>query len=260
MTVLPAVGYDDPDQSHFTSRHYWEVGATNPGLRTGWLGRVLDATGAPDNPLQGLSLDGQLAPALATARVPVAAIDGPDRYDFWTRGVWGDVERRMLDALATLGEAAKGPDPALTAAGEVALQAHRLRGQLLPFAAKEEGKPAFTSPVRYPHADDPFPGRMAGLAAMLAAGLPLRLVVRHRPGRVRHARRPARRAGARPASHRSTRCTPSSATSRRAGSPTACSSTSGASSGAGRGRTARAAPTTAPRGRASCSARASAGR
>src|SRR6202035_3923116 len=28
MRLLPAVGYADPDQSHFTSRHYWEVGAT----------------------------------------------------------------------------------------------------------------------------------------------------------------------------------------------------------------------------------------
>ncbi len=30
VTVLPAIGYDHPDQSHFTSRHYWEVGATDP--------------------------------------------------------------------------------------------------------------------------------------------------------------------------------------------------------------------------------------
>ena len=41
VSVLPAVGYDHPDQSHFTSRHYWEVGATDPRLLTGWLGRSL---------------------------------------------------------------------------------------------------------------------------------------------------------------------------------------------------------------------------
>ena len=29
VTVLPAIGYSHPDQSHFTSRHYWEVGATD---------------------------------------------------------------------------------------------------------------------------------------------------------------------------------------------------------------------------------------
>ena len=61
VTVLPAVGYDHPDQSHFTSRHFWEVGATDPRLLTGWMGRYLDAVGTPDNPLQGLSLTGSLA-------------------------------------------------------------------------------------------------------------------------------------------------------------------------------------------------------
>ena len=29
--VIPAIGYTDPNQSHFTSRHYWEVGETEPG-------------------------------------------------------------------------------------------------------------------------------------------------------------------------------------------------------------------------------------
>jgi hypothetical protein len=72
VSVLPAVGYDHPDQSHFTSRHFWEVGATDTSLLTGWMGRYLDVAGAPDNPLQGLSLTGQLQPTLATAKVPVA--------------------------------------------------------------------------------------------------------------------------------------------------------------------------------------------
>ena len=61
VTVLPAVGYDHPDQSHFTSRHFWEVGATDPRLLTGWMGRYLDDVGTLDNPLQGLSLTGSLA-------------------------------------------------------------------------------------------------------------------------------------------------------------------------------------------------------
>jgi uncharacterized protein (DUF1501 family) len=34
LAVLPAVGYTNADQSHFTSRHYWEVGDTDPRLQT----------------------------------------------------------------------------------------------------------------------------------------------------------------------------------------------------------------------------------
>jgi uncharacterized protein (DUF1501 family) len=171
VTVLPAVGYDHPDQSHFTSRHFWEVGATDTRVVTGWMGRYLDAVGASDNPLQGLSMTGSLQPTLATAKVPVAAIDGPDQYDFWVPGVWGEVESRMLDAIGALG-AIPSQDPAMRTAANAAAQAGRLRKQLSPFT----GKTAIASPITYPQGSDAFPKRLQGLAAMIAAGLPLRCV------------------------------------------------------------------------------------
>ena len=181
VSVLPAVGYTDPDQSHFTSRHFWEVGATNASLRTGWLGRYLDRVGTGDNPLQGLSLSGRLLPALATARVPVAAIDGPGNYAFGIHRVWGEVEQQMLAAVAELGKVGSGGDPALAAAADVTLQASRLREQLLPFAGSDD-KPAYTSPVAYPKSEEDFPKQLAGLAAMIAVGLPLRCVALEAPG------------------------------------------------------------------------------
>ena len=60
VTVLPAIGYDHPDQSHFTSRHFWEVGATDAHLLTGWLGRYLDVVGNAGQPAAG-PLDDRLA-------------------------------------------------------------------------------------------------------------------------------------------------------------------------------------------------------
>jgi len=85
--VFPAIGYDPPDESHFTSRHYWEVGELDAQARSGWMGRYLDIAGDHGNPLQGLSLDYSLAPALASARVPVAAVSSPSDYDFWAYGL-----------------------------------------------------------------------------------------------------------------------------------------------------------------------------
>ncbi len=182
VTVLPGIGYTGPDQSHFTSRHFWEVGATSEKLRTGWLGRYLDRVGTTDNPLQGLSLESRLQPALATGKLPVSSIDGPDRYGFWTRNVWGDVEKRMLDAIGSLGSIPTGGDAALEQATAAARQAAQLRRQLLPFAAKGD-KPGFTSPVAYPQSErNNFPRRLAGLAAMLGAGLPIRVVALTAPG------------------------------------------------------------------------------
>jgi uncharacterized protein (DUF1501 family) len=174
LSVIPAVGYDDPNQSHFTSRHYWEVGALDPAGRTGWMGRLLDVIGDPNNPLQGLSLDGHLSPALAPARVPVATIDGP-RYDLWAPGVWDEVEGLMFDAVARLGNAhASGGDPQRAGAGHIASQAMQVRRRLLPFSEDE-----ITSPVPYP--DGYFADDLAALAALLDGGLPIRCVSLNAP-------------------------------------------------------------------------------
>ena len=191
-----------PDQSHFTSRHFWEVGATNEQLRTGWLGRYLDRVGSPDNPLQGLSLESRLQPALATAKMPVASIDGPDRYGFWTRNVWGDVEQRMLEAIGSLGALPTGGDAALVQATSVARQAARLRQQLLPFTPKDDDA-RLHEPGRVPEGRGrrlPAPARRPGRDARRGAAGPRRRA--DRPGHVRHARRPAAGARERPQADR----------------------------------------------------------
>jgi uncharacterized protein (DUF1501 family) len=173
VTVFPAIGYTNANQSHFTSRHFWEVGATSTDLQTGWLGRYLDAVGVNDNPLQGLSLDNSLSPALATARVPVATLEAPSNYDFYSARVWGSVQDRMLDAIGKLG--AHQADHGLQAAAEAAREVDRLRAQLKPLQQ-------ITSPVPYPKADDSFPSRLAAAAAMIALGMPMRVIALTAPG------------------------------------------------------------------------------
>jgi uncharacterized protein (DUF1501 family) len=170
VSVLPAVGYSDANQSHFTSRHFWEVGATDPFGRFGWMGRYLDRHGTGDNPLQGLSLGYDLSPALATQSVPVAAMSRPDEYDFWAPGVWGPVETAMLDAIGDLG-APPTSDPGLAQARAAAAATGRLRDQVAPFQG------GYTTPagVTYP-TGSAFSDRLRALAAMLGAGLPLRCV------------------------------------------------------------------------------------
>jgi uncharacterized protein (DUF1501 family) len=175
LSVLPAVGYSHPDQSHFTSRHFWEVGATQADLLTGWMGRYLDLAGAPDNPLQGLCLDESLQPALATGQMPVAAIDTPSSYSFYAKGVWGPPEAIMYDYFDRLGHLGAGSgDAAMGLSGRAALMSSTLRQQLRPFQPTSATRPSL--PPGYPSSSDRFPTRMAGVAQMLAAGLPLRCV------------------------------------------------------------------------------------
>jgi uncharacterized protein (DUF1501 family) len=145
------------------------------------MGRYLDAVGTADNPLQGLSLDDTLQPPLASTKVPVAALAGADDYSFWAPGVWGEVETRMLEAIGSLGNRPSRPDPNLRQAAAVTSQADTLRRQLIPFATLGE-QPNFGSTIAYPKTDSDFPKRLAGLAAMLAAGLPLHCVALNAPG------------------------------------------------------------------------------
>ena len=137
------------------------------------MGRLLDQIGTADNPLQGLSLDGSLSPALATRSVPVAAIDGPS-YDLWAEGVWGDARgadvRRRRRARPSLRAAAKDVGPARPAAA--AAQAMQLKAQLEPFSGEE-----IAPPVAYPDGEDSWFGESlagAGGDARRRAADPLR--------------------------------------------------------------------------------------
>jgi uncharacterized protein (DUF1501 family) len=172
VTVLPAVGYDPPDESHFTSRHYWEVGELDTNARSGWMGRYLDLAGEPGNPLQGLSLDYSLAPALATAKMPVAAVSSPGDYSFWAYGLGEPLLSPALDTFGKLG-ALGAPSPAYAQARAASLDTSIIRNQVAPFV-DHEGKPTYKSPVTYPTEGGQFPERLAALAAMLAAGLPIK--------------------------------------------------------------------------------------
>jgi uncharacterized protein (DUF1501 family) len=175
VMVWPAIGYDPPDESHFTSRHYWEVGELDTRIRSGWMGRFLDIAGDPGNPLQGLSLDYSLAPALATASVPVAAVASPSDYDFWAYGVDEPLMSPTLDEFGALG-ALGASSPAMAQARIASLDTGIIRDQIAPFG-EHEGKAGFTSPVTYPSAGGEFPKRLAVLAAMIAdESLPIKCV------------------------------------------------------------------------------------
>jgi uncharacterized protein (DUF1501 family) len=85
--------------------------------------------------------------------------------------VWGEVEERMLDGIGALGRV-RSQDAAFATAANVTLQADRLRRQLLPFASST----GITSPVVYPKSSDSFATSLQGLAAMIAANLPMSCV------------------------------------------------------------------------------------
>ena len=167
VTVMPAMGYTSPNQSHFTSRHFYEVGALDVHARTGWLGRWLDVVGDPNNAIQGLSLENELSPSLATSRVAVAATASPSDYRFDSPGVWDNSARAaMLDSFGRLGTL-PAADPITGQARQVQANAAILRSQLSTL-------PTGGGTVTYP-SNNGLGNRLRSLAQMLSAGLPVRV-------------------------------------------------------------------------------------
>jgi uncharacterized protein (DUF1501 family) len=182
--VFPGIGYADEDMSHFTSRHYWEVGTTDASLTTGWMGRYLDITGDAANPFQGLSLDGQMNPTIATARNPVAAIDQPNNFAVWVNGVWGDAQEWALESASSLGDRQRhSTDAAIKQVADAASEVGVVRRGLKPWSKDQTSSSTanaasvYGPSVTYPTSStDDLPARLAGLASMIQAGVPLKCV------------------------------------------------------------------------------------
>jgi uncharacterized protein (DUF1501 family) len=172
VSTFPAIGYTSPNQSHFTSRHFYEIGELHIGARTGWLGRYVDRTGSEENPLQGLSLEGSLSPSLATATMPVAAVDDVTDYDMYTHGVGDPVTAPMYNSFGRFGGFSSDSAP-MTQVRKATAQTNDLRAELETFED-------FTSPVDYPNTR--FAGKLAGLAEMIGRGMPLSAVTVSAPG------------------------------------------------------------------------------
>ncbi len=170
VTAFPAIGYEPQDESHFTSRHYWEVGQLDTNTRTGWMGRYLDLVGEPTNPLQGLSLDYSLAPALATETMPVAAVSSPADYTMWAEGLDPPVIEPALETFGALG-ALSAPSPAYAQARGASYDTDLVLNKMAGFVESEKESDD-KSAVTYPTGE--FAERLAVLAAMLHTGMPIK--------------------------------------------------------------------------------------
>jgi uncharacterized protein (DUF1501 family) len=174
VTVLPAIGYDHPNQSHFTSRHFWEVGELSVDGAFGWLGRYLDHHGTVDNPLQGLSMNSYLSPGLAASQVPVAAVYRPDQFGLYVPGVGNPLIAPMYSAIGGLGGLPTS-DAAIGQARLVATEVDSIRSTLTPFQGS-----GVAHSTAYPTGD--FGRKLEVLAAMLSANVPVRAVSVDAPG------------------------------------------------------------------------------
>ncbi len=82
VAICNAVGYPNPDRSHFRSMDIWQTGSGSEQLlSTGWLGRYLDSSCAAGAPAyQALEIDDTLSLALKGARHNGLALKNPGKF------------------------------------------------------------------------------------------------------------------------------------------------------------------------------------
>jgi uncharacterized protein (DUF1501 family) len=93
VAIVQAVGYPNPNRSHFEATQIWETASPDKPVSTGWLGRYLDATtpaaspkvgGVPAHLFDAVSLGDTVPSALLASHVDVPAIGALNTFNYNT--------------------------------------------------------------------------------------------------------------------------------------------------------------------------------
>ncbi len=87
MSIINAVGYPNPDRSHFRSMDIWQTASdSNQFLTTGWIGRYLDSNCQDcKNPYTAIEVDDTLSLAMKGAKMKAIAVQDPNKLYQTTR-------------------------------------------------------------------------------------------------------------------------------------------------------------------------------
>lgn len=87
MSIINAVGYPNPDRSHFRSMDIWQTGSdANQFLSTGWIGRYLDSNCQTcKNPYTAIEVDDTLSLAMKGLTKKGIAVQDPNKLFQTTR-------------------------------------------------------------------------------------------------------------------------------------------------------------------------------
>ncbi|GAA0807654.1 DUF1501 domain-containing protein [Spirilliplanes yamanashiensis] len=104
LAAVHAVGQANPSRSHFAAMEEMERAAAGTSVRTGWLDRLLTATGATD-PLSGASVGSAMPGRLLAGPAPDIALPSVDGFT-----LAGESSKRKM-AAALRGLYADAPEP-----------------------------------------------------------------------------------------------------------------------------------------------------
>jgi uncharacterized protein (DUF1501 family) len=83
LAAIDALGFPDQTRSHFAAMDTWWSATPKQAIKTGWLGRWLDVTGDPTNPLRAIALGGG-SPALTGEKALATVVRDPGAFTLRT--------------------------------------------------------------------------------------------------------------------------------------------------------------------------------
>ena len=168
LGIINAIGYPNPNRSHFRSRDVWHTAESEKVGGDGWLGATIrDLDPKAENVLTGVNFGRGLPRSLACRGVPVASVGNletygllPDVQDDTLRGHALEVFSRMY-----------GPTPSKDVLAEALGQAgtDALKGADVLRTAPE----MYSSSIEY--ADNPLAKSLKGVVQVMSAGLGTRV-------------------------------------------------------------------------------------
>ncbi len=169
VAVVQGVGYPNPNRSHFRSMDIWHTAKPDTFVRSGWLGRYVDACQCgQDRPLQAISVGDQLNGLFWTETTLVPAIASIGAYSFLTDTKYKNDRTYQLQALHNIYTQAGSFSPYETLIRQGTLNALSGSDALQKVAAD------YTTPVTYP-ANNGLASQLKMVAQVIAGNLGTRL-------------------------------------------------------------------------------------
>lgn len=138
LSIIQAVGYPNPDRSHFKSTDIWMTADPDERTHTGWLGRYCDCTcrgSDPPDPKTAIALTAESPLALSGPRFRPVAFSSPDQLS-WRPGPDQDSAEDAFAKLNQPSRAKAKPTTMLDYVQRTALDA-RLSAEQIQRAAGE---------------------------------------------------------------------------------------------------------------------------
>jgi uncharacterized protein (DUF1501 family) len=171
--VIQAVGYPNPNYSHFSSMDIWHRADPEQSQSTGWLGDYLDVCfPSTDNPLIAMSIGGGILPlSLRAENTPVPAIGSIPAYIFQTDSRNTGDRQNQINAFLALNQEGASADALYEQVRQTALDAYESSVTLQNGANTYVPDPNIVYP-----ANNPLAGVLRQAAQVIAGNLGTKII------------------------------------------------------------------------------------